>query len=60
MYVCVYTSQTLVHMKDDVFVPLHSPLEVGQAQCSHDIVEVHQIVIVPDRNLDLLIDTYSS
>ena len=49
----VFVRHTIVHMEDDVFVPLHSPLEVGQAQGRHDIVEVDQIAIVPDSNLDL-------
>ena len=45
--------QTFIHMKDNVFVPLHFPFKVSDAQRRYHILEVNQVVVVPYLYLDL-------
>lgn len=54
MYACyIHVNQTFIHVEYDVFVPLHFPFEVSDAQRSHHIVKVNQVVVVSNRYLDL-------
>jgi hypothetical protein len=60
MYVCMYCmhsvkfeKQTFVHVEDNVFVPLHFPFKVSNAQRRNHIMKVNHVVVVPYLYLHL-------